>query len=98
MNIEIQRDSPYVNGVLVVYDDNSYTLDPPDNPLKYYNQSGDDKTHLIQQGDTLESLAYLYYKNSSFWHVILNYNPWLEEIEDLPMGQNLLIPNPQKFQ
>lgn len=97
MNIEVTRDSPYVNGTIVVYEDGTYSLDPPDNPLKYHNNSGEDKTHQIRQGDTLESLSRLYYKNSAEWHQLLNYNPWIWDYENLPVGENLLIPNPIKF-
>lgn len=97
MDIHIDKNSPYVNGKIVTYEDGTYTLDPPDNPLEYHHDVGPDIKHEVVQGQTLEQLSSRYYKTSSLWHRIATYNPNVWDFINLEPGSVIIIPNPNKF-
>lgn len=97
MDLLIEKTSPYVNGAVVVYEDGTYSLDPPDNPKAFHNEGGEDIYHTIVDGETLESISYLYYKTSAYWHMLSTYNVDVWDFDKLETGKVLLIPHPTKF-
>lgn len=50
------------------------------------------RTHIVVEGETLQSLAFQYYGDSGYWYVIAEANDILDPIEDLIIGQTLIIP------
>lgn len=69
-------------------------------PYRYQGGRADDRVHTVQSGDTLTSLAGLYFRGlpraSGFWWVIADYQP--APITDptlaLVPGSTLVIPSP----
>lgn len=97
MEYQIPNTSPYLHGNIVVYEDKTYSLEPPANPRIYHNKDGNDIKHEVVEGQTLESLSRLYYKNSKEWHQIATYNPEIWDFFNLEPGIILTIPHPNKF-
>lgn len=48
--------------------------------------------HTVVSGERLDQLGYKYYRRSSMWWVILDHNPELKDIFDIPAGTILRIP------
>lgn len=97
MEYQIDNTSPYLHGSIVIYDDNTYSLEPPANPKSFHNKNGNDVKHEVVEGQTLESLSRLYYHNSKEWHNIATYNPDIWDFNNLEPGKIITIPNPLKF-
>ena len=51
-----------------------------------------DKTHVVVEGERLDTLAFKYYGNSTLWYVIADVNEIFNPFETLEPGEELLIP------
>lgn len=67
------------------------------NPVVFYTFSDlglvSYKEHTYVEGERLDQISQLYYKRPGFWWIIMEYNPQIEEITDIPAGTVLKIPN-----
>ena len=83
--------SPYDSAVIVEYQDNSISLESTKETVV---TTEDDLTYTVKDGDTLQGIANVYYKDSGLWHIIALandiQNPF-DETEFYP-GQILKIP------
>lgn len=79
----------YDNGILLTY--------PEENEASYlrvpynYSPHPNDKTHIVLEGERLDTIAYRYYKDSLKWYIIADTNDIINPF-DLELGQNLIIP------
>lgn len=48
--------------------------------------------HVVEQGDTLDTLALYYYNNPTYYWVIADFNRILDPYTELQVGQTLRIP------
>ena len=58
-----------------------------------YNISIGDIYHVINDTDTLHSIARKYYGSSSLWFMIADVNDNIEDIFALPISDTIIIPN-----
>ena len=83
--------SPYDSAVIVEYPDDSVSLESTKETVV---TTDDDLTYTVKDGDTLQGIANVYYKDSGLWHIIALandiQNPF-DENEFYP-GQILKIP------
>ena len=83
--------SPYDSSVIVEYQDDSISLESTKETVV---TTDDDLTYTVKDGDTLQGIANVYYKDSGLWHIIALandiQNPF-DENEFYP-GQILKIP------
>ena len=49
--------------------------------------------HTVEAGESLDSIALIYYNNPTFFWVIADFNRILDCTEDLQVGQKLYIPD-----
>ena len=50
-------------------------------------------SHYYVDGERLDTLSYKYYKTSSFWWVIAEFNPEVKDFTNIPTGTILRIPS-----
>lgn len=50
------------------------------------------KTHVIKKGETLSSIAAMYYKDANKWKYILESNPQIKDPKNLKIGEIIKIP------
>lgn len=81
--------SPYDNAYMTTYDNGDVTLD---NPLMRVGKSSSDKQHTVLEGETLQNIAYQYYRDSGLWYIIALANDILNPFEEVQSGQILRIP------
>lgn len=83
--------SPYDSSVVVEYQDGSISLEPIKEVVATTN---DDLNYTVKDGDTLQSIAYVHYKDSGLWYIIALandiQNPF--DINQFYPGQLLIIP------
>ena len=83
--------SPYDSVVIVEYPDDSISLESTKETVI---TTDDDLIYTVKDGDTLQGIANVYYKDSGLWHIIALandiHNPF-DENEFYP-GQILKIP------
>lgn len=53
--------------------------------LSYYE-------HVYVDGERLDSIAQTYYERPSLWWLILDHNPEIKDMFDIPVGTKLRIP------
>lgn len=81
----------YDKGYIVSYKEGDIALYRT--PLPVF-PNGDDKYHVVAEGDTLLSIAQKYYDNQFLWYIIADMNPVIiEDIFQLTVNTTLLIPN-----
>ena len=56
----------------------------------------EDRNHVVTEGDTLQSISHRYYQSSLAWFLIADKNQ-LDDIFNLEVGSNLVIPNIRKL-
>ena len=84
--------SPYDNAIINEYDDGTDpTLDLDDLELLTPEST---IIHTVLDGQTLQNIAYKYYKDSGLWYIIALANNIQNPFSDeLHAGQQLMIPN-----
>lgn len=90
LNQYMQGSSPYDNAIGVRYEDGDYSLETTF-PSMAYSES--DKQHTIKEGETLQNIAYCYYKDSGKWYIIASANNIMNPFKDLVPGQIIRIPS-----
>jgi len=85
---------PYASDPLVSrYDDPSPAAAPPPTPHEDTVVAGGARTHTMQKGDTLYSLARKYYNDQSKWRKIWEANrAQISDPNRIPLGAKLVIP------
>lgn len=63
-------------------------------PLRQSTQNTGGRYHVVQPGENLGEIAYIYYSNPRHWRRILNANDSLYEPEDVAPGMRLRVPAP----
>lgn len=89
MALKLRRDNPYSKGKIVKYKDDTLALF---RGKLVYNESPNDKYHIVGQNERLDTIAYTYYKNSKLWWVIADINQIFDPFT-LTIGTTLLIPS-----
>jgi len=79
----------YNNGFIINYPDGDQSLQR--NPIEH-NQDIGDKYHTVKLGDTITSIAYMFYKKPLYWYMIADANNIFNPL-DLEIGRTLIIPN-----
>lgn len=57
-----------------------------------------DSLHVVVEGDTLQNIAFRYYGDSKLWYLIADVNDEIINPFVLKPGQNLLIPNKDRYE
>lgn len=96
MELEVRLNNLYQNGEINIYEDGSMTLD---RPVVEFEGTLTDDYHLYKKGQTLDQVAYMYYKDlvpdsSKFWWIIADANN-IQNPMDMAeyAGKELLVPN-----
>jgi len=79
----------YDRGYLIYYNEGDISFQRT--PLTYY-RSVDDKYHVVKEGETLLSIAQIYYDSQYPWYFLADVNI-IDDIFDLEIGSVLLIPD-----
>lgn len=82
--------SPYNNAYGLQYDDGDVSLERI--PYEYI-PSDNDLYHTVIDGETIQSIAYKYYRDSGLWYIIADVNSIYNPISEIVPGLQLLIPN-----
>lgn len=90
-SLKLRRDNPYINGKIVLFDDNTLALY---RGKLVYKESPLDRYYVVSEEDTLPNIAGSkeIYSNSKLWWVIAEVNQIMDPF-DLPVGLTLIIPN-----
>ena len=72
--------APYVEKPLVLYSFSNLGL------VNFWE-------HVYVQGERLDQISYKYYKRPEYWWVIPEYNPHIEDVNNITPGTVLRIPN-----
>ena len=85
----MEKRNLYDYSIPITYKDGDISLerivkDIPDNI--------NDRSHIIVEGDTLENLAYFYYKDNRRWFLLADKNN-IDDIFNLEIGTELIIPD-----
>ena len=64
-------------------------------PLWQSTQNAGGRYHVVQPGETLGEIAYIYYSNPRHWQRILNENEELYDPSDVQPGMRLRVPAPE---
>jgi nucleoid-associated protein YgaU len=78
----------FLRGKITSYPDASVSIDTVDNT---YLKPSKFKTHTVRDGDSLNFLAFKYYKDSKEWETIARANDIINPFV-LTTGTNLIIP------
>jgi len=49
--------------------------------------------HVYKTGERLDDIAFKYYNRPEYWWIIPEYNPVIDDINNIPAGTVLKIPN-----
>lgn len=67
------------------------------NPIVFYEFSDlgliSYTEHVYVEGERLDQISQRYYNRPGFWWIIMEYNPNITDITDIPAGTVLKIPN-----
>ena len=79
--MKLRRDNPYSTGKVFKFKDETRALlrvrlDIPESPK--------DRVHVLVEGETLDTLAFKFYKNSKLWWIIADYNNILDPFDLTP--------------
>lgn len=75
-----------INGVLEIHS----------HPFNYV-PSDNDVLHTVLPGETLQHIAYKYYKDSGYWYIIADANEILNPFKEVVEGMILVIPDQNSF-
>lgn len=81
------------DGLVINYQDGDQSLVRV--PIEFINDI-EDKSHIVIEGDTLTSLSHFYLGSSRNWWKIADRNN-LDDIWNLEIGSEIIIPNPNKY-
>lgn len=83
--------SPFDDATVITYEEGDVSLES--NSLDI-STTGNNIIHTVLEGQTLQNIAYKYYRDSGLWYVIAQVNGILNPFSDeLYPGQQLNIPN-----
>lgn len=75
----------------------STTVNGTDEPVVFYNFSDLGYVrywqHTYVEGERLDQIAYKYYQRPQYWWIIPEYNPEITDLNNIPAGTVLRIPN-----
>lgn len=75
----------------------STKVDGDSNPVVFYEFSNLGRVtyqeHVYVQGERLDQISETYYKRPGFWWLIMEYNPSITDVTNIPAGTILKIPN-----
>jgi nucleoid-associated protein YgaU len=83
----------YHNGLVITYPEGDISLERLPQDIK---DDIEDKIHTVSESDNLTFISNKYYKQSNLWHIIAEKNN-LDDIFNLVIGSNLVIPNKKKL-
>jgi spore germination protein YaaH len=89
MAIKLREDNPYVTGSIIKLKDGTMLLERV--PI-VYNFTGEEKFKKVGEGDTLQDIAFNFFKNSKYWWIIADVNSIINPFE-LNVGVSLTIPD-----
>lgn len=90
MSLILPSRNIYAKGYIITLADGSSLLKRT--PASYTSSSAKDRTHVVKQGDTLYALAFKYYRDDQWWHILGDVNSVYNPFE-LEVGTELLIPD-----
>ena len=91
--IRVKENNPYVTGFVLISYNRLFR-----NPVEYV-PSPQDKFHIINQGDSLDKIAYDKYGDSKLWWILWDINnKVLDNPFLLPIGVSIIIPNLELLQ
>ncbi len=90
MELTLPSRNIYAKGYIVALADGSSLLKRT--PVSYKSSSAKDITHVVRQGDTLYAIAYKYYRDDQWWHVLGDVNSIYDPFT-LTAGTELLVPD-----
>ena len=96
ISIEISRENVYNNGTIISYSDTEHILQRQPITIAQNNRS---KKHILQQGETLDLLAWQYYNSesknaSSLWWIIAEANNIIDSLDIAHLiGKTIIIPD-----
>ena len=88
--IRLPKENLYSDG-FIIYTVEGYSL-LKRNRFNYLSKNPDDRIHPIIEGENIWNIAFKYYGNSKWWHVLCDVNN-IENPFELPEGESLLIPD-----
>lgn len=88
--LRLPEENIYSNGYIIDLGDGRQLLKT--DPIQYTPSAEKDLTYTFKEGDRIWDLAYRYYGNSKWWHVITYVNNIVEPFQ-IPIGTVLLIPD-----
>lgn len=89
-NYRESTQSPYSDSVvLIIRQTGEKFLDS--NTFNYI-LTGNEPVHTVMEGETLQSIAFFYFKDSGNWYKIADVNELIDPIEEFYVGQQLIIP------
>lgn len=83
--------SPYDKSLILINDYGDRYLDTYDQSDLYNKPSSNTKTHIVKEGETLQSIAYKYYGDSGYWYRIVSFNKIINPFSVKPYTR-LFIP------
>lgn len=99
MERKVADTSPYINGYIIDYGDEIYTLERPEDPTIYFNKDSGGTYHTTTQGEMLDAIANQKYGEPLYWHNIYAYNLDVIDnpLERLPGGLLIFLPDQNQF-
>ena len=82
--------SYYDKSYIINYEDGSKSLEPAGSLLV---RSSLDKPYTVLEGDSLHSIAFHEYGDSSLWHIIAEFNNIYSPFSELVPGMVIIIPS-----
>lgn len=83
----IMNDSPYNKANIITYPDGSQSLEPVIEQVILT-----DKVHTVKEGETLQNIAFQYYRDSGKWYKLVEANKILNPFTEVYPGVQLIIP------
>lgn len=83
----------YDESILISYNEGDTSLEPVEKIIK---DDINDSSHIVKDGDTLQSISHKFYKDSRKWWLIARKNQ-LDDVFNLIIGSELIIPNNKRL-
>lgn len=88
--IQLPKENLYADGFIITLEDGVQLLKR--NKIDYQGRSTNDRVHNVVEEEKIWNIAYKYYGNSKWWHIIADANN-IENPFELPVGGSILIPD-----